>query len=218
MRLARAPTRPGSSARSTAGRTVRCQASWSCSSSSDGGSAGGLGRRLPACSLGRCRLGDCRLGAGAAGRAARCSSCSSAEGERLAREVRAGPRHLDERELERQARVAALAHVVDGDGEQVAEPQHGRLAELVRLRAQPLARLLGDRQRLGHLAHVLDEHQVAQVLEQVGDEPAEILALLRELLDERRARRPCRGRRRGRRGGRAPPPRPRRAAAARPAR
>ena len=56
--------------------------------------------------------------------------------------------------------------------------------QLVRLLAQPLARLLGDRQRVGHLAHVLDEQQVAEVLEQVGDEPAEILALLGELLDE----------------------------------
>ena len=32
---------------------------------------------------------------------------------------------------------------------------------------------------------MLDEHQVPQVLEQVGDEPAEVLALLGELLDER---------------------------------
>jgi hypothetical protein len=31
---------------------------------------------------------------------------------------------------------------------------------------------------------VLDEHQVPEVLEQVGDEPAEILALLGELLDD----------------------------------
>ena len=47
--------------------------------------------------------------------------------------------------------------------------------QLVRLLAQALARLLGDGQRLGHLVHVLDEQQVTQVLEQVGDEPAEIL-------------------------------------------
>ena len=103
---------------------------------------------------------------------------------RLAREVGRRARHLDQRELERQARVAALAHVLDRHREQVAEPQHRRLAELVRLLAQPLARLLRDRQRLRHLAQVLDEQQVAQVLEQVGDEPAEILALLGELLDE----------------------------------
>ena len=32
---------------------------------------------------------------------------------------------------------------------------------------------------------MLDEQEVAQVLEQVGDEPAEILALLGELLEER---------------------------------
>ena len=34
------------------------------------------------------------------------------------------------------------------------------------------------------MAHVLDEQEMAQVLEQVGDEPAEILALLGELLEE----------------------------------
>ena len=96
-----------------------------------------------------------------------------------------GPRHLHERELERQARVAALADVVDGDVEQVDEPQHLGLAELVGLRAQPLARFRGDRERVGHLAHVLDEQQVAQVLEQVVDEPRQVLALVGELLDER---------------------------------
>ena len=42
--------------------------------------------------------------------------------QRLARQVRRRPRHLDERELERQARIAALAHVVDRDGEQVDQP------------------------------------------------------------------------------------------------
>ena len=103
---------------------------------------------------------------------------------RLAREISRRARDLDERELERQPRVAALAHVLDRHREQVAEPQHRRLADLVRLLAQPLARLLRDRQRLRHLAQVLDEQQVAQVLEQVGHEPAEILALLGELLDE----------------------------------
>ncbi len=106
------------------------------------------------------------------------------ERERLAREIGAGPGHLDEPELERQARVAALTHVVDGDVQQVDQPDHGRRAELVRLLAQPLARLLGHRQRLRHLAGVLDEHQVPQVLEQVEDEPAEVLPLLGELLEE----------------------------------
>ena len=105
--------------------------------------------------------------------------------ERLAGEVGGRARHLDERELERQAGIAALAHVVDGHGQQVAEPQHDTFAELVRLGAQPLPRLLGHRQRVGHLAHVLDEEQVPQVLEEVGDEAAEILPLLGELLDER---------------------------------
>ena len=78
-------------------------------------------------------------------------------GDRLTREIRRRARHLHEGKLERQARVAALAHVLDRDGEQVAEPEHGRLADLVRLLAQALARLLGDGQCLGHLAQVLDE-------------------------------------------------------------
>ena len=106
------------------------------------------------------------------------------EGGRLAREVGRRARHLDERELERQPRVAALAHVVDGHGQEVHQPQHRALAELVRLLAQPVPRLLGHRHRLRHLADVLDEHELAQVLEQVGDEAPEVLALLGELLEE----------------------------------
>ena len=61
----------------------------------------------------------------------------------------------------------------------------GRLAQLVRLSPQPLAHLLGQGQRVGHLAHVLDEEQLAEMLEQIGDEASEILALLGELLEER---------------------------------
>src|SRR6266700_4190024 len=106
-------------------------------------------------------------------------------GDRLAREIRRRARHLDERELERQAGIATLAHVVDGDGEQVDQAYDRRLAELVRLRAQPLLRLLGDGQRLRHLVHVLHEHQVPQVLDQIADEPAEVVSLLRQLFDER---------------------------------
>ena len=104
--------------------------------------------------------------------------------ERLAGEIGVRPGHLHDRELERQPRVAALAHVLERDAEQVDEAQDGRLRELVRLLAQELLRLLGHRERVGHMADVLDEQQVAQVLEQVGDEAAEVLALLRELLDE----------------------------------
>ena len=105
--------------------------------------------------------------------------------ERFAGEVDAGPRHLHECELERQPRVAALSHVFDGDRQQVDEPDDSRLAELIRLCAKPLARLLRHRQRRRNFAHVLNEHQVPQMLEQVRDEAAEILSLFRELLDER---------------------------------
>src|SRR5436305_8451711 len=64
-----------------------------------------------------------------------------AEGNRLAREVAGRPRHLYERELERQARVAALAHVVDRDREQVDGPKQGRLPERVRPGVPPAASL-----------------------------------------------------------------------------
>jgi hypothetical protein len=84
-----------------------------------------------------------------------------AVGRALSRQVRAGARHLDQCELERQARVAALAHVLDGDVQEIDQPQHRRLPELVRLLSQPVARLLGHGQRVGHLAHVLDEQEVA---------------------------------------------------------
>ena len=106
-------------------------------------------------------------------------------GQRLLREVGARARDLHERELERKARVAALAHVVDCQGQEVAEPQHARLGELVRLREELLARLLGDRDRLRHRAQVLDDEEVPKMLEEVVDEPADVLALLGELFDER---------------------------------
>ena len=171
------------------GRIACFQAAWICSRSSGGPSLGaGLGGRRGALG-GRGRAAPARAGGARRALVARRGSARlellEAVGGRLAREVGARPRHLDERELERQARVAALADVVDGDGEQVDEPQHLGLAELVRLGAQPLARLRGHGERVGHLAHVLDEQQVAQVLEQVGDEPRQVLALLGELLDER---------------------------------
>ena len=55
--------------------------------------------------------------------------------ERVAREVGLGAGDLDERELERQSRIAALSHVVDGDREQVDQAEHRRLGQLVRLLA-----------------------------------------------------------------------------------
>ena len=42
--------------------------------------------------------------------------------ERLAREIRVLPRHLDDGQLEREPRIATLANVVESDGEQVNQP------------------------------------------------------------------------------------------------
>src|SRR5439155_23355331 len=85
--------------------------------------------------------------------------------DRFAREIRRGAGDLAQRKLERQARIAALAQVLHGHGEQVAEPEHRPLADLVRLLAQPVARLLCDWEGVGHLAQVLHEQEMAQVLE-----------------------------------------------------
>ncbi len=134
--------------------------------------------------------------------------------ERLAREVGVRARHLHERELERKPRVGALPRVLDGDREQVDQPQDGRLGELVRLLAEQLLRLLGHGQRVGNVPHVLHEQQVPQVLEQVGRRGGRDPGPAPRAPRRRGARRPCRGRRPCRRAGAATPRRPRRRAAA----
>ena len=63
--------------------------------------------------------------------------------ERLALQVGLRARHLHERELERKPRVPALAHVVDGDREEVDQTEDGRLRKLVCLLPQAIAGLLG---------------------------------------------------------------------------
>ena len=186
----------------TASTTSRCQASRSWSSSSGGRrrraapvprrravaaaaarrrrrSRGGGRRRRPAL-----RRGSRVATAGAAPMPVR-PRLEQLEPmrERLARQVGLWARHLDERELERQARVATLAHVVDGEREEVDQAEHRRLGQLVRLLAEALARLLGDGQRLRHVADVLHEQELAEMLDQVDDEPADVLSLLGELLD-----------------------------------
>jgi hypothetical protein len=81
-------------------------------------------------------------------------------------------RDLDDRELERKAGIAALPHVLDRDCEEIDEPEDGRLGELIRLLAEELFRLLGHGKRLRDVAHVLDEQQVTEMLEEIGDEPS----------------------------------------------
>src|SRR5439155_962713 len=109
---------------------------------------GGRGRRLGRLWRDRGRHLD-RLGRHRAHMAALLLELLEPEGERLARQVGARPRHLHERELERQPRIAALAHVLDGDRQEVAEAQHDGLAELVRLRPQALPGLFSQRSRSG---------------------------------------------------------------------
>ena len=104
--------------------------------------------------------------------------------KRFARQIRLWPSHLDERELEWEPRVAALPLVLDHDREKVDQTQHGGLRKLVRLLAQPVARLLGQRQGFGHVAQVLHEQQVPEVLQELLRELAQVLAALGELLDE----------------------------------
>ena len=56
--------------------------------------------------------------------------------KRFAREIGVGPRHFDDRQLERETGIAALAVVLEDDGEEVDQPQHRRLRQLVRLFAE----------------------------------------------------------------------------------
>ena len=168
---------------STAGRIVRCHASCSGSSSSDGGPAGApaAAPRPPDLALPAAARG-LSPGHGSNGTRARAARAGRPWTRATGRQPAASPSRTRAR--------AAAAGRRPGAGPR-PRPRAGRtaedrrLAELVRLLAQPVARLLGHRQRVGHLAEVLDEHQVPQVLEQVGDEPPEVLSLLGELLDER---------------------------------
>ena len=181
----------------SAGRTLRVHASRSCSSERSIGSAISSGASsLVSAAGGFERSGGwrrCRGGWSGALRKsdprvqARLENLDPMR-ERLAREVGVGPGHLDERELERQSRVATLALVVHRDREQVDEAQHRRLGKLVRLLTQAVARVVGQRQRVGHVADVLDEKHMAEMLDEIRDQPAEILTLVGELLDrEQRA-------------------------------
>ena len=172
----------------TAGSTLRAHASCICSSETSGG-GGGVGRR-PASATGAGPAAGAGTGEGPHDSAAGAPACrrDSSTSTRWTSDSRArsacGPGHLDERQLERKPRIAALPLVLEDDGQQVDQPQDGGLGKLVRLLAQPVARLLGERQRVGHVAEVLHEQQVAQVLEQVPRQLAEVLAALGQLLDE----------------------------------
>ena len=77
--------------------------------------------------------------------------------KRLAGQIGLRTGHLDERELEREPRISALALVFENDREEVDEAHHGGLGELVRLLPQALPRLLGQGERVGHVAEVLHE-------------------------------------------------------------
>ena len=110
--------------------------------------------------------------------------------ERLAGHVGGRSRHLDHRQLERQPRVATVTLVLHRQPEQVDQTDDGGLGQLLRLPAETLLRLLGERERIGHVADVLDEQHLPEMLEELVDERTEIVALLRERVERRqRARR-----------------------------
>ena len=67
----------------------------------------------------------------------------------------------------------------DHDPEEVDQPDDGRFRELVRLLAKAIARLLGEGERVGHVADVLHEQQVAEVLEELACELRAALATAR---------------------------------------
>ena len=162
-------------------------ASATCDSSMDGASVGsgeGAGvETAGGASSAAAGARSTRAGGGAATGRPRLEQLY-AVGERLAREICLRACHLHEGELERQPRVGALPDVVHRDGQEVDQPEDGRLGKLVRLLAQQLPRLLGHGQRLRDVPHVLDEQEMPQVLEEIGDEAAEILAALGELVHE----------------------------------
>ena len=176
---------------STAGSTVRAQASWSCASSSAGGAPTGTGTgsgcgvvAAPSAAASGAWLGVCP-GRGAGARPdAPCSSRSSRKAidsrERsLAGRVTLTSASSSGRRGSPPWRMSSTATASRSSSRStVASPSWFACARS-RSRVSSV-----DAARLRHLAHVLDEHQVAQVLDQVEDEPAEVVALLRELLDE----------------------------------
>ena len=106
----------------------------------------------------------------------------------LAGEIRRRPRDLDERELQRQAGIAALTLVLDGNREEIAEPQDRRLRKLVRLLPEPVACLLGHRQRARHLELAFEVGENGGESEPELEEPVseeEIIELMRGTLDAR---------------------------------
>ena len=83
---------------------------------------GGVGRGAEGLGLVRRRGRRRSLGCGVVGLARAGLQLLQPVGERLAREVRSGTCDLDERELEREARVASLASVVYRQSEEIHEP------------------------------------------------------------------------------------------------
>ena len=155
----------------TAGSTLRVQASRSWSRSAVGTEA----RRAGASVSGRCRARRGRgNGEGPHDSAAGGPACTrdSSTSSRWASESR-----------ERSAWGRVILTSASSSGSRGSPPwrmsstatasrsirrSDGRLGQLVRLLAQPLAGLLGDGQRLGHVADVLHEQELAEVLDQLA--------------------------------------------------
>ena len=116
------------------------------------------------------RAGDgAGAAAGAAAPARRLEPCDALL-ERLQLELAGGAADPHQRELQRQSRVGALAHLVVGVAQQVDEPVHVAGWQPVGLGLQPRALVVGRGDLLGRLAQLLAQEERAQVAEQVGDQ------------------------------------------------
>ena len=94
--------------------------------------------------------------------------------EGLGREVAGGPARPDERQLQRQARIGALAHVVEHAAEEVDQPVDGRRLEPLGLACHAGPLVVGDGRFGRQLPELLLEEDQPKVGEEVGDERPEV--------------------------------------------
>ena len=103
--------------------------------------------------------------------------------QRLARGVELGPGGLDERKLEPRARVSPGAHGLHRLAQQLQQADEGGAVDALRLSAQGVVGLRGERQLCGDLLERRDHEQLARPQLQVRCEGGRIVPLLDACLD-----------------------------------